>query len=230
MNASTIVTQSKGLWRHIETNLLPEASWHLEDWRQNIEAKKDALVIRFSKSADTLARLQKVYEDTSMDSIVTHCREDCASILRRSQWIDDALRKRLSVLAKRWGKEDLQVMEDVDHLQRGRFTAPAHLEVGSVPWEYLQEQDGHEEDLWETVDGEALEQEYQQGQEETAEAFAAQFPNCVRAGKAVGVVIATAALGISAVTGLVFVIYLGSWLGSIAALFFLGWMLELFMG
>lgn len=207
MNASTIVARSKGLWRHIEHNLLPEASWHLEDLKADAKALSAALAVRFSKDPKVLLENEEHWFDMSADSHVSHCAEDAAADHRRSEWVITAVSKRCKVLAARWGLNQLSVGVGPD--------GPAFI---SSDKEFCSP-DIKQPTTWGYVPHKKLEAAVVAGRKEaTAKVVAA----ATKLGKSLGVVVGM----FVAFIALVCLIYLGGWLGGLAALFALGTLLE----
>ena len=143
----------------------------------------------------------------SADSHVSHCAEDAAADHRRSEWVITAVSKRCKVLAARWGLNQLSVGVGPD--------GPAFI---SSDKEFCSP-DIKQPTTWGYVPHKKLEAAVVAGRKEaTAKVVAA----ATKLGKSLGVVVGM----FVAFVGVVCLIYLGGWLGGLAALFALGTLLE----
>ena len=209
INIRTMAVSALGSLR---SEVLPQWEERAIELRHDAAALRDALVIRFSKDPKVIYGHYSPWEDWAMDAHTTQCAEDNARIHRRLGWLDKAFDNRLKALAKRWGLPALACVPS-------GFTTPTDQD--SLPPEYVNEEDAFTENsaVWKVIDHKAHEQEY-------IDNLKAQTAAIRRCAKAVVVGLGSfVGLGVC-ITSLVAMVYLGGWLGSIGALYALGFILE----
>ena len=191
----------------IKNSFIPFIRVEAEELKADAVALKDALTIRFSKDPVVMDKVLRSYTDWSMDAHTTLCAEDAERIHRRCQWVTDAFYSRCASLAQRWG---------LPSLDTGR--GPDGTELPSV---FIVPNDPQAES-WTYVDHKELEAT-------RSERILSENAEIIRLGKrtAKGLGAFLGLFGLA--TGLVAMIYLASWLGSIAALFAFGFAIELFV-
>ena len=187
----------------IKNSFIPFIRVEAEEFKADAVALKDALTIRFSKDPVVMDKVLRSYTDWSMDAHTTLCAEDAERIHRRCQWVTDAFYSRCASLAQRWG---------LPSLDTGRYANGASFVVPNDP----------QAESWTYVDHKELEAT-------RSERILSENAEIIRLGKrtAKGLGAFLGLFGLA--TGLVAMIYLASWLGSIAALFAFGFVIELFV-
>ena len=186
----------------IKNSFIPFIRFEAEELKADAVALKDALTIRFSKDPVVMDKVVYSYTDWSMDAHTTLCAEDAERIHRRCQWVTDAFYSRCASLAQRWGLSSLDTGRGPDGAE---FVVPNAGGAGGT-----------------FVDHKKLEAT-------RSERILSENAEIIRLGKrtAKGLGAFLGLFGLA--TGLVAMIYLASWLGSIAALFAFGFVIELFV-
>ena len=207
------VTTLKSSAMQFASRVIPEWS---QEWNERIEelshdakALRDAVVVRFSTDPQVLHEMDEKYWSASEEDHTSLAPEDCVRTHRRYGWVRDAVANRLVGLAKRWGLPEVSLGCGPDNT--AMFCTPDTVESNNPP---------QINPCGKYIDHGALEeQRVQTRKEATSEIVAA----AKKLAKSLGSI---AALFIG-FTGIVCAIYLGGYLGSIAALFALGGILEL---
>lgn len=195
------------------SRIIPEWS---QEWNERIDelqydakALKDAVTVRFSTDPQVLQDMDENYWNASEEAHTSLAPEDCEGIDRRTRWVRGAVVKRLVVLAKRWNLPEVSL--GCGPGNNAMFCTPDTAESNNPP-EVI--------NPWKFIDHVELEEQRARTRKEaTSEIVAA----AKKLGKSLG---AVAGLFIGFV-GVVCAIYLGGYLGSIAALFALGAIFEL---
>ena len=197
----------------LRSEVLPQWEDRALELRHDAVALRDALVIRFSKDPKVIYDLTSHYNDWAVDAHLSEPEEDgTRRVYRRATWVDKAHTQRLEVLAERWKLPPISIGLLPDPV----FTTPTDSE--DLPPEYVDEL-GIDALPWKKFDHKAYEQKYLDNR-------AAQTATIVRCAKS-GAVGLGSFVGVGGViTGLVAMVYLGGWLGSIGALYALGFILE----
>ena len=196
----------------LRSEVLPQWQDRALELRHDAVALRDALVIRFAKDPKVIYDLTSHYEDWAVDAHLSEPEEDNRRAYRRFFWVNKAHAQRLEVLAERWKLPAI----DIGLLPDPVFTTPT--DDDDLPPEYVDEL-GIDALPWKKFDHKAYEQKYLDNR-------AAQTATIVRCAKSVAVGLGSfVGLGV-VITGLVAMVYLGGWLGSIGALYALGFILE----
>ena len=196
--ASRIIQDSNEVWNE-----------RFEELSHDAKALRDAVVVRFSTDPQVLHEMDEKYWSASEEDHTSLAPEDCVRTHRRYGWVRDAVANRLVGLAKRWGLPEVSLGCGPDNT--AMFCTPDTVESNNPP---------QINPCWKYIDHVALEeQRVQTRKEATSEIVAA----AKKLAKSLGSI---AALFIG-FTGIVCAIYLGGYLGSIAALFALGGIHEL---
>jgi len=196
-----------------KTQVLPDLHIRAMELQTDAEALKDALVIRFSKDPVVIHRCSSRWHEASLDAHTTLSPEDAASDHRRSNWVQSAENSRYDALAKRWGFSAV----DIGLCPEPTFVAP--VSDFDMPLEHENEASEEYQSSWRAFDHIEAEEEYQARVHK-------QTANIRRHAKSLAVGLGSfAGLGV-VVTGIVAMVYLGGWLGTIAALYALGAILE----
>ena len=202
-------------FQSLRSEVLPQWQDRAIELRHDAVALRDALVIRFSKDPKTIYDLSSHYNDWAVDAHTSEPEEDNVRTYRRFFWVNKAHTQRLETLAERWKLPAISIGLVPDPA----FTAPHSQE--DLPPEFANEEDDFTEnsDVWRVFDHKAYEQEY-------LDNLKAQTATIRRCAKSVAVGLGSfIGLGVC-ITGLVAMVYLGGWLGSIGALYCLGFILE----
>lgn len=199
-------------FQSLRSEVLPQWQDRAIELRHDAVALRDALVIRFSKDPKVIYNLTSHYNDWAVDAHLSEPEEDNCRVYRRSTWVDKAHIQRLEALAERWKLPAI----DIGLVPDPVFTTPTDIE--DLPPEYVDEL-GDGSVPWKEFDHKAYEQEY-------LDNLKAQTATIRRCAKSVAVGLGSfIGLGVC-ITGLVAMVYLGGWLGSIGALYCLGFILE----
>ena len=212
---SNVRNMAVSAFQSLRSEVLPQWQDRAIELRHDAVALRDALVIRFSKDPEVIYRLVEHHRDIFLDAHTTQCEEDSVSTYRRVGWVTKSQDQRLEVLAKRWKLPAI----DIGLVPEPAFTTPDSQE--ELPPEYVNEEDDFTENsaVWKVFDHKAYEQEY-------LDNLKAQTATIRRCAKSVAVGLGSfIGLGVC-ITGLVAMVYLGGWLGSIGALYALGFILE----
>ena len=207
------VTTLKSSAMQFASRIIPEWS---QEWNERIDelqydakALKDAVIVRFSTDPQVLQEMDENYWNASEEAHTSLAPEDCERIHRRTRWVQTAVRNRLDALAKRWNLPEVRL--GCGPGNNAMFCTPDTVESVNPP---------EVNPCWKFIDHVELEeQRVRTRKEATSEIVAA----AKKLGKSLG---AVAGLFIGFV-GVVCAIYLGGYLGSIAALFALGAIFEL---
>ena len=207
------VTTLKSSAMQFASRVIPEWS---QEWNERIEelshdakALRDAVVVRFSTDPQVLHEMDEKYWSASEEDHTSLAPEDCVRTHRRYGWVRGAVVKRLVALAKRWNLPEVSL--GCGPGNNAMFCTPDTVESVNPP---------EVNPCWKFIDHVELEeQRVRTRKEATSEIVAA----AKKLGKSLG---AVAGLFIGFV-GVVCAIYLGGYLGSIAALVALGGILEL---
>lgn len=209
---SNVRNMAVSAFQSLRSEVLPQWQDRALELRHDAVALRDALVIRFSKDPEVIYRLVEHHRDIFLDAHTTQCEEDNVSTYRRVGWVTKSQDQRLEVLAKRWKLPAI----DIGLVPDPVFTTPT--DIDDLPPEYVDEL-GDGSVPWKEFDHKAYEQEY-------LDNLKAQTATIRRCAKSVAVGLGSfIGLGVC-ITGLVAMVYLGGWLGSIGALYALGFILE----